>query len=137
VNRARPYIFSTAAPAVTAAAAIAALDIVISEPERRQKLLARAAEVRRLLTDQGWNIGQSASQIIPIIVGEPSRAVTLSAALLKQGLFAPAIRPPTVPEGEACLRISLACTHTDEMIAQLLDTLQIYKDDYRSPTARG
>jgi 8-amino-7-oxononanoate synthase len=79
------------------------------------------------LTDQGWNIGRSESQIIPIIVGEPSRAVGLSAALRKQGLFVPAIRPPTVPEGEACLRISLTCGHTEDMIAQLLEVLKEYK----------
>jgi 8-amino-7-oxononanoate synthase len=127
VNRARPYIFSTAAPAVTAAAALAALDIVESEPQRRGELLARADKLRTQLTDQGWNIGRSESQIIPIIVGEPSRAVGLSAALRKQGLFVPAIRPPTVPEGEACLRISLTCGHTEDMIAQLLEVLKEYK----------
>jgi 8-amino-7-oxononanoate synthase len=123
VNRARPYVFSTAAPAVTAAAALAALDIVQNEPERRTELLASSESFRRELTDQGWNIGQSASQIIPIIVGEASRAVALSTALREQGVFVPAIRPPTVPEGEACLRISLTCKHTPDMIGQLLDVL--------------
>lgn len=124
VNRARPYIFSTAAPAVTAAAALAALDIVENEPRRRRELLARSDGLRSRLADQGWNIGRSASQIIPIIVGQPSRAVALSAALRERGLFVPAIRPPTVPEGEACLRISLTCGHTDDMIAQLLEVLE-------------
>ncbi|HEY4761206.1 MAG TPA: 8-amino-7-oxononanoate synthase [Thermoguttaceae bacterium] len=134
INRARSYIFSTAAPAVTAAAAIAALDIVQNEPERRQELLARAAKLRRQLTDQQWNIGTSASQIIPMVIGQPSRAVALSAALRERGFFVPAIRPPAVPDGESCLRISLTCTHTDEMIAQLLEVLESYKNDYRSPT---
>ncbi len=127
VTRARPYIFSTAAPAVCAAAAMAALDIVKSEPRRGAELLARAAGLRNQLMAQGWNIGHSASQIIPIIVGQPSRAVALSDALREQGLYVPAIRPPTVPEGEACLRISLTWAHTDEMIAQLLETLAIQK----------
>jgi 8-amino-7-oxononanoate synthase len=133
VNRARPYIFSTAAPAVTAAAAIAALDIVQNEPERRQTLLARSEMLRHRLIDQGWKMGLSQSQIIPIVVGEPSRAIALAAALRERGLYVPAIRPPTVPEGEACLRISLTCGHTDEMIAQLLEAL----DQNRSPMARG
>lgn len=123
INRARPYIYSTAAPAVTAAAALAALDIVEHEPERRTQLLARSEKLRKELVNRGWSIGQSASQIIPIMVGEPSRAVKLSALLREQGLLVPAIRPPTVPEGEALLRISLTCKHTDEMVGKLLEVL--------------
>jgi 8-amino-7-oxononanoate synthase len=119
VNRARPYIFSTALPAAIAAAAIAALDIVGGEPQRRTALLARAQELRNTLRGAGWNVGASASQIIPVIVGEPARATTLSHTLRERGLFVPAIRPPTVPEGEACLRISLTAGHTDEMRASL------------------
>ena len=123
VNRARPYVFSTAGPAAAAAAALTALDIVRQEPDRRQKLLARADELRAKLVRRGWNIGLSASQIIPLIVGEPERAIQLSATLRDRGLFVPAIRPPTIPEGEACLRISLTAGHTEEMIAALLGAL--------------
>ena len=65
--------------------------------------------------------GDSASQIIPLVVGEPDRATALSARLLDRGLLVPAIRPPTVPQGEACLRISLSYGHTAEMIARLLE----------------
>jgi 8-amino-7-oxononanoate synthase len=122
-NRARPYVFSTAGPAAAAAAALAALDIVNSEPHRREGLLRRATDLRRQLAAQGWNVGRSASQIIPLIVGEPGRAVALSAALRDRGIFAPAIRSPTVPEGESCLRISLTSAHTEEMIGQLVDDL--------------
>jgi 8-amino-7-oxononanoate synthase len=125
VNRARPYVFSTAAPAATAAAAIAALDIIRDEPHRREGLLARAQSLRAELARQGWNTGASASQIIPLIVGDPQRAVTLSSSLRDRGFFVPAIRPPTVPEGEACLRISLTAGHTEEMIATLLDALKL------------
>jgi 8-amino-7-oxononanoate synthase len=120
VNRARPYVFSTAAPAAIAAAALASLEIVANEPHRRRELLARAESLRHSLVERGWNVGRSASQIIPVIVGEPARAVELSAQLRQKGLFVPAIRPPTVPEGEACLRISLACRHAEEMVARLL-----------------
>jgi len=123
VNRARPYVFSTAAPAASAAAAITALDIVRQEPQRREKLLDRSQKLRADLQAQGWNIGPSASQIIPLVVGEPERAVSLSMKLREYGLFVPAIRPPTVPEGESCLRISLTAGHTDEMIATLLAAL--------------
>jgi 8-amino-7-oxononanoate synthase len=121
VNRARPYVFSTAPPAAIAAAALAALDIVRDEPDRRKTLLTRAESLRAELARQGWNAGASASQIIPIIVGDAQRAVSLSQQLLARGLFVPAIRPPTVPDGEACLRISLTAGHTEEMISALLE----------------
>ena len=123
VNRARPYIYSTAAPAATAAAATAALEIVDGEPHRRRELLDRAAALRDALTLHGWNTGRSTSQIIPVVVGDPRRAVELSAMLRERGLFVPAMRPPTVPDGEACLRISLTWGHTEPMIAALVEAL--------------
>jgi len=123
VNRARPYIYSTASPPAALAAALAALEIVEQEPQRRTALLQRATELRTRLTEGGWNVGRSASQIIPIVVGDPNRAVNMAAALRQQGFFVPAIRPPTVPEGEACLRISLTTAHTPEMIERLVVVL--------------
>ena len=124
VGRARPYVFSTAMPAAVAAAGIAALDIVAQQPARGAALLARAAALRDDLRAMGWNTGASASQIIPLVVGAPERAVMLAAALRERGLFVPAIRPPTVPDGEACLRISLSCGHTDAMLARLREALR-------------
>jgi 8-amino-7-oxononanoate synthase len=125
MNRARSYVFSTACPAAAAAAAVTALEIVAQQPQRRQALLARAETLRGELAAQGWNVGRSASQIIPIIVGDASAAVELSATLRRHGLFVPAIRPPTVPEGEACLRLSLTSAHTEPMIAALLHALTV------------
>jgi 8-amino-7-oxononanoate synthase len=124
VNRARPYIFSTAAPAAMSAAALAALDVVQQEPHRRESLLARAASLRAELAHRGWNTGRSTTQIIPLVIGDPEHAVGLSLRLRDRGLFVPAIRPPTVPEGESCLRISLTAGHTEEMIATLLQNLE-------------
>lgn len=124
VNRSRPYIYSTASPAAAAAAGLAALDIVEAEPGRRTTLLARADAFRRALAEQGWNTGRSTSQIVPIVVGDPQRALELAAALRQQGMFVPAIRPPTVPEGEACLRVSLTYAHTPEMVGTLLAALE-------------
>jgi 8-amino-7-oxononanoate synthase len=124
LNRARPYVFSTASPAATAAASLAALDIVENEPQRRRQLLDRSQRLREELTERGWNVAPSVSQILPIIVGDPERAIRMSTALREQGLFLPAIRPPTVPDGEACLRISLTVGHTEPMIAKLLKALE-------------
>jgi len=123
VNKARPYVFSTALPAAACAASLAALEIVQAEPHRRETLLARAAAVREQLARQGWDLGRSASQIIPVLVGEPQRALQLSMALSDRGLFVPAIRPPTVPEGESCLRISITFGHDESMLERLTEAM--------------
>jgi 8-amino-7-oxononanoate synthase len=135
VNRARPYIYSTAGPAAVAAAAMAALEIVAGEPHRRRELLARAERLRHTLAEQGWNVGRSATQILQVVVGQPQRAVELAGVLRTRGLLVPAIRPPTVPEGEACLRISLTWAHTDSMIAQLVEAMGEARS--RSPLPPG
>lgn len=123
-NAARSYVFSTAQPAATSAAAVAALDIVASEPHRRRELLTRAADLRLRLAEQGWNTGRSASQIIPLYLGDPDRTMRLAAALRKAGYFIPGIRPPSVPEGESLLRLSLCYHHTPAMIDELLAVLK-------------
>jgi 8-amino-7-oxononanoate synthase len=122
-NRARTYVFSTAQPAATSAAAAAALEIVRNEPYRRQQLLAAAANLRWRLSEQGWNTGQSASQIIPLIVGDPRRTMQLAAQLRDAGFFIPGIRPPSVPAGESLLRLSLCHRHTAAMIDSLVEQL--------------
>lgn len=123
VNRARPYVFSTALPGAALAAAAAALDLVVAEPQRRRSLLETAAQLRTALQAGGWNVGASASQIIPLFVGDPARALAMSKALEDQGMWVPAIRPPSVPQGRSLLRISLAAGHTREMIARLAAAL--------------
>jgi 8-amino-7-oxononanoate synthase len=122
-NRARTYVFSTAQPPAASAAAIAALDISQSEPHRREQLLARSAELRAKLNTQGWNTGQSASQIIPLVIGDAKCTLDLSAKLRAAGYFIPAIRPPTVPEGESLLRLSLCYHHTPEILNALTGQL--------------
>ncbi len=123
VNRARPYVFSTATPPALAVAGRAAIEIVRKESWRREGLLRRAEQLRRRLVECGWNVGDSSSQIIPIVVGDPETALRVSAGLKEQGYFVPAIRPPTVPEGESCLRISLTYGHGEEMVDGLVKAL--------------
>jgi 8-amino-7-oxononanoate synthase len=122
-NRARSYVYSTAQPAATSAAAIAALEIVEREPHRREKLLANACALRERLRADGWNTGNSESQILPIIIGEADRTMRLAGTLREAGFFVPGIRPPSVPEGESLLRLSLCYHHTPEMIDGLTKTL--------------
>lgn len=123
LNRARPYVFSTAQPEALCAAAIAALKVVEQEPHRRTELAQRSEEFRRRLAAAGWDTGNSASQIIPLLVGPAERAMALAGALRERGFLVPGIRPPTVPPGESLLRISLTFSHTDAMIDGLLEQL--------------
>jgi 8-amino-7-oxononanoate synthase len=122
-NRARPYVFSTASPAPLAAAALEAIACIREEPERRATLLRRANIFRSQLAADGWHTGDCRSQIIPLYVGSPHRAMMLAASLRDQGLWVPGIRPPTVPDGESLLRISLTSGHTDDMLADLREAL--------------
>jgi 8-amino-7-oxononanoate synthase len=122
-NRARTYVFSTAQPPATSAAAIAALDIARREPNRRESLLRNAGALREQLRENGWNTGGSESQIVPIIIGDANRTMRLAASLREDGFFVPGIRPPSVPEGESLLRLSLCYHHTPEMIGGLTEAL--------------
>ncbi len=108
VNVARPYIFSTALTPASAAAARCAVAVVQAEPWRRQHVLALSARL-------GGGV-----PIVPIVVGTAQNALRLSARLRRRGLFVPAIRPPSVPEGTARLRISLSAGHKMEDVEQLL-----------------
>jgi len=123
VNRARPYVYSTAMPAAVAAAAIASLDIVRDEPHRRRELLRRAGQLRTTLRENGWQVGEGPGPIIPVIIGDPDETMELSARLADAGFFVPGIRPPTVPDGRSLLRISLSYLHSEEMIAGLIAVL--------------
>ena len=129
VNRARTYVFSTALPPATCAAALAALAVVREERERRIGLVRRAAALVERLRGQGWQLGGCSSQIIPLMVGEAARATRLSHQLREQGLLVPAIRPPSVPAGGSLLRISLTCAHSDAMIDALTLALATLRAD--------
>ncbi len=120
VNRARPYIFTTAATPADAAAALAAVEIVRS-PEGAALRERLAGLVDRVAGSVG-RLGHG-SPIIPVIIGDEADAVEASSALLDQGLWVPAIRPPTVPRGTSRLRITLSSVHTDGQVDRLVDAL--------------
>jgi 8-amino-7-oxononanoate synthase len=123
-NRARSYVFSTASPPAICSSTLAALAIVRDEPLRRSELVERAADLRERLQADGWNIGASASQIVPVIVEDPERALALSSRLRDSGILVPAIRPPSVPQGESLLRISLTWAHRPPHINALVEALR-------------
>jgi len=122
LQRARPYVFSTALPPAAAAAATAALSIVASEPQRIERIHARIAAFRSGLARAGL-AGTSPTAIQPVVVGEPARAVALSARLRDRGHLVPAIRPPTVPAGTSRLRVSLSSEHSAQQVDDLVRDL--------------
>ena len=122
-NRARSYVFSTAHPAAASAAALAAIDLIEQEPERRQKVLRLAEEVRRRLQVVGWDTGNSTSQIIPVKIGSASKTMHIATQLRERGLLVGGIRPPSVPPDQSQLRIGLSAAHTEAMVERLIDTL--------------
>ena len=124
VNHARPYIFSTALAPPAAAAACRAVAIVQTEPERRSHLFTLAERLRSRLHAAGNPAGASSCQIIPVLVGDAAAATAVSRRLEEQGLLVPAIRPPSVPEGTARLRVSLTAGHTVEDVDRLVEALR-------------
>ncbi|MBM4018820.1 MAG: 8-amino-7-oxononanoate synthase [Planctomycetes bacterium] len=123
VNRARPFIYTTALPAAACEAARAALAIVRAEPERRRRVLALAARLRARLRECGFDCGRSETPIVPVIVGQPEAALAIAGRLLDGGIFCPAVRPPTVPHGSSRLRVSLTSEHTEDDVEQLVRAL--------------
>lgn len=123
INVGRAFIYTTALPSAACAAAMAGLELVDREPQRRARVLDLAARLRSGLSSRGWDTGTSCTQIVPILVGPADRALGLSAALENEGVLVPAIRPPTVPPGRARLRISLSADHERSDLDFLLNAL--------------
>lgn len=124
INRARSYIFSTAQPEAISAAAIEAINIIRDDEAPRIKLLDTSHWFRKQCHDLGLETGDSNSQIIPVILGTSNRALDVCQRLLELGIFAPAIRPPAVPQDQSRLRITITSAHSRDQIEQLLDALK-------------
>jgi 8-amino-7-oxononanoate synthase len=112
LNSARSFIFSCALPPASAAAARRALAIAAQEPWRRRQLLERAAQLRTGLRERGFDTGASNTHIVPVLAGSNERALALAAQLLERGVYAQAIRYPSVPLGAARLRLAPMCSHS-------------------------
>ena len=124
INKARPFIYSTAPPPMLAAALIRALELVGEEPERRERVKSLSRHAKdRLTASAGKAVLPSGSQIIPVVLHEDERAVSAAAALQAAGFDVRAIRSPTVPRGTARLRISINAGHREDEIAALADAL--------------
>jgi glycine C-acetyltransferase/8-amino-7-oxononanoate synthase len=122
-NTSRPLIFSTAPPPPAVAGALAALDLVCEQPRRVDKLQANADVLRDALAREGFHVEGSSTQIVPLIVGDAALAMQICELAIEHGVFAQAIRPPTVPEGTSRLRLAVMASHTKDELREAATVL--------------
>jgi len=124
VQKGRTYIFTTAAPPAIAAAQSKALELIEQDEQRRTHLRELIARFRTRLRLRRWSLIESQTPIQPLLIGENDEAVQVADRLMDDGLWVPAIRPPTVPAGTARLRITFSAAHSHAHVEQLVDALQ-------------
>ena len=127
-NMARPFIYSTALPPPAVAAAMAAIDVIETENPAK-KLRQNVAIYKNGLEDMGFTV-ESKTQIIPLMTGDTENTIKAAGELEKLGVFAPAIRPPTVPEGSGRVRTSIMATHSEHDIKEALCAISVIKEKY-------
>jgi len=123
-HHARALIFSASIPPANAAAALAALQVMREEPERIQRVNEIGAHMRREYRRLGFDIGQSETPVIPILIGDDMRTLLIWKALFEAGVFVNPVLAPAVPEGRQLLRTSYMATHTDEQLARVVETFE-------------
>ena len=124
VNRCAGFIYSTSLPPSVLGAMDAALELVPTLDNERARLLANADKVRQSFVQSGFDVGDSSTQIIPLIVGEENQTLSLAKALEAEKILGMAIRPPTVPKGTSRIRLALSAAHMDEDIDRLCDVVK-------------
>ena len=123
LQRARPYVYTTATPPLLAHTLLKSLEIIATESDRREHLAQLIARIKLGCAGLPWRLMPSDTAIQPLLIGATDAAMRIADALLARGLLVPAIRPPTVPEGTARLRISLSAGHEPAQIDRLLRAL--------------
>ena len=124
INKSRSFIYTTAMPPALAQAARMALQIILEDAPRRRRLQENADHLRCGLKSAGFDTMNSTTPIIPVLVKDPQRAVSISKQLLQENIFVQAIRPPTVPMGTSRLRLTVTAAHSREDLDRLLDALR-------------
>jgi 7-keto-8-aminopelargonate synthetase-like enzyme len=123
-HHARSLIFSASMPPAAVATALAALDVIEAEPERRQRLLQIARRMTAGLRALGFDVGATRTPIVPVLVGDPPRTFMFWRALFEAGVFTNPVVPPAVPADSCRLRTSYIATHTDEQLEFVLEAFE-------------
>jgi 8-amino-7-oxononanoate synthase len=137
IQQARSFVFTTGLPPAVLAASRAALRVVRDEPQRRQALWHNVRELRRGLSAMGFELGPEQSQILPLCLGDSGVTMAACRLLLKHGVFAQGIRPPTVPTGTSRLRLTPIATHEDADLKIALDAFRKLKRALEARTTRS
>ncbi len=124
LNHARTFIFQTAVPSVSCAAAYAAIDMIEKGQDKRERLLRKIKIIKSTLESMGFKVYGHDTPIIPVIIGDTETSVRFSKKLQENGIYAPAIRPPTVPNGESRIRLTVAAAHNDSQVEHLLTSFK-------------
>jgi 8-amino-7-oxononanoate synthase len=132
MQRARPYIFTTASSPIMAGALLSSLELIANGDERRAHLQQLIVRLKSGLDGLPWRLLPSPTAIQPLLVGGNEAAVQLAKRLFQRGLWVPAIRPPTVPVGAARLRITLSAAHSETQIDALTTALRECANDVRT-----
>jgi 8-amino-7-oxononanoate synthase len=133
INRCRPFIFTTAPPPLLLFVVEAALDILHARPHLRDRVMVLAGRLRDQLRDHGVQTTDVHGPIVPVLLGNPDRAITIAAAVQERGYDVRAIRPPTVPPGTSRLRVSVHANHTEEEIDGLAEAISHAVGQYPLP----
>jgi 8-amino-7-oxononanoate synthase len=116
INKARSLLYTTALPPSVLATTLAALLLIEDSPDLRERLWVNTSRFRESVMALGYNTCGSETPIVPLFIGEADKAVAFAKRLMEEGIYVPAIRPPTVPKGQSRLRITLMATHTNKQI---------------------
>jgi glycine C-acetyltransferase/8-amino-7-oxononanoate synthase len=123
INTARSFIFSTAPPPPAVAGAAAALELLVEQPSLARRVMANSDLLREELGREGFRLGRSTTQIVPLRVGDPNLTMRICEEAIEGGVFAQAIRPPTVPDGTSRIRLTVMATHTPDQLRAAAHTL--------------
>ena len=123
-NKSRSFIYSTALPPSVCAASIAAIDLLENDLHLKKRLWNNVESFRNKLEKFGFNTMQSQTQIIPILIGDTNLTMKFAKSLFIKGIYAPGVRPPTVPDNTSRIRVSLMASHTDMQINKALTVLE-------------
>ncbi|MCH7519403.1 MAG: 8-amino-7-oxononanoate synthase [Candidatus Dadabacteria bacterium] len=130
-NRVRSYIFDTSLPPASLAASITAIDIIENEPERREHLWKMVEQFKTGIEDTGLKVLPSHSAIIPVLIGDAEPALNFAKVLRENGVFTPAVRPPSVPQGMCRIRATLMAQHTQEHVNTALKAFRAAYESVR------
>ena len=129
INKARSFIYTTGLPPSVAAASCSGIDVIEQEPSHREQLWANTRYVLDRVKALGFDTLETQTPIIPLVVKQSASTVLLSKRLYEQGIFVAAIRPPTVPQDTARLRLTIMATHTQQDLDKLLSALAEVKGE--------